>query len=373
MDCRLLRIGMPGSRALLGGLLLALLIGAFALPTVQAQSSGFSLRLYGNGTNDSDRVKIRLDNPARAVDVGGNFTIEFFMRALPGENNSRGCGTGDGYWINGNVIVDRDIYGNGDYGDYGIALFGQGGVIAFGVSRGSSGATLCGTRNVVDGSWHHIAVTRNTSTGALRLYIDGVLDGTATGPTGDVSYRNGRSTSWPNDPFLVIGAEKHDFDPPNYPSYSGWFDELRISNNLRYSANFTPPTAPFTTDANTVGLYHFDEGQGNTINDSSGTGSHGVRNFGGSPPGPEWSTLIPFAPVVVPGDCNADYRVDAGDLSALALEIADGDGSAASAAAGGTFPGHPVGCDANRDSLIDANDLTCIPLMVFAGPGATCP
>jgi len=92
----------------------------------------------------------------------------------------------------------------------------------------------------------------------------------------------------------VIGAEKHDF-APQYPSYSGWIDELRVSNSIRYSTTFTPPTLPFTTDANTVGLYHFDEGTGNAVGDSSGTGSNGTRSFGGSPAGPLWSTETPFA------------------------------------------------------------------------------
>jgi len=127
-------------------------------------------------------------------------------------------------------------------------LFGEAGVIAFGVTRGGNGETLCGSINVVDDVWHHIAVTRSADTGLLSLYVDGVLDGTVTGPTGDVSYRDGRASSYPNDPYLVIGAEKHDYDPV-YPSYSGWLDELRISTSVRYTEDFTPPTIPLAPDA----------------------------------------------------------------------------------------------------------------------------
>jgi hypothetical protein len=102
-----------------------------------------------------------------------------------------------------------------------------------------------------------------------------------------------------NDPFLVIGAEKHDAGA-QYPSYSGFIDEVRLSSALRYptSGNFAPPTQPFTPDASTVALYHFDEGQGDLIADSSGAAggpSTGVRNFGGSPAGPEWVADTPFA------------------------------------------------------------------------------
>jgi hypothetical protein len=102
---------------------------------------------------------------------------------------------------------------------------------------------------------HHVAVTRNQTSGPLRIFVDGVLDAEGSGPTGDVSYRDGRSTSNPKDRIIAIGAEKHDISTSQYPSYSGWVDELRISNTIRYTSNFTPPTSPFNSDANTAGLY----------------------------------------------------------------------------------------------------------------------
>lgn len=73
---------------------------------------------------------------------------------------------------------------------------------------------------------------------------------------------------------------------------------------------------------------------------------------------------------VAPGDCNTDNLVDAGDIPATVLEIFDGDGSNASAAAGGTYPGSPVGCDANQDTIIDAGDIPCTVLLIFNGPNA---
>ncbi len=269
-----------------------------------AQSAGFSLRFYGHGTGDIDRVKIPLDAPARPVDVGAtDFTLEFWLKANLADNpGTTSCGQNDG-WITGNIIFDRDVFGDGDYGDYGVSL--GSGRIAFGVNNGSSGTTVCSSAVVADGQWHHIALTRVRNTGQLRVFVDGVLSGQTTGPTGDISYRDGRATSWPNDPFLVIGAEKHDYDNSAYPSFSGLVDEVRLSNVVRYTANFTRPTAPFTADANTVALYHFDEGpaglcaSNQTIVDSSGaTGgpSNGICRPGGSAPaGPVYSTDTPFA------------------------------------------------------------------------------
>lgn len=263
--------------------------------TYLVHSQNFCMRFYGHGTGDIDRVKIPIDAPERPVDIGsGNFTIEFEMRALLSDNPKGGnavAGANDD-WTLGHVIIDRDIFGPGDYGDFGISLCN--GKIAFGINNGSQSRTIIGNTSVADNQWHHIAVTRQASNGAMRIYVDGALDASvSTGPTGDISYRNGRSTTWPNDPYLVLGAEKHDYDNVNYPSYNGHLDELRISNIIRYSGTFfSLPTMPFITDANTVGLYHFDEGSGSVLFDASGfTGgpSNGQVKFGGAgTPGPVW-------------------------------------------------------------------------------------
>jgi hypothetical protein len=292
--------------------LVALLAGLFALagllPGLAAAAS--SLRFHGNGQNGIDRVEIRLDAPSRPIDVRRNFTVEFWMKGSTAENQSGVCSPGADNWITGNIILDRDVDGPGDHGDWGISVFGgQGGRIAFGVARGENGAGICGSTPVLDGHWHHIAVTRRARSGTLRIFVDGVLDAEGTGPTGNVSYRDGRSGA-PKDPFLVIGAEKHDAGPA-FPSFAGWVDEIRISKGIRYQENFTRPRAPFSPDADTVGLYHLDEGSGNTVGDSSGAAggpSNGTRLFGGAPAGPEWSAdvaslgglpavgLQPFAP-----------------------------------------------------------------------------
>jgi hypothetical protein len=135
----------------------------------------------------------------------------------------------------------------------------------------------------------------------MNIYVDGQLDGSTNGPTGDISYRDGRSTSFSNDPFIVIGAEKHDVGS-EYPSFSGWLDDVHLSNVIRYNSNFSRPSAPFTTDSNTVALYHLDEGPAgpcnSTVLDSSnaiGGPSNGTCNYGGSnPAGPVYTNDTPF-------------------------------------------------------------------------------
>ena len=184
-----------------------LLVTAFLPVSAPAQSTR-SLRFFGNGMSDIDRVKICIDAPPVPADVGGNFTLEFWMKAGTADNGAGTCGAGGDGWIIGNIIFDRDVYNDGDFGDYGVALFENG--IGFGVAVGSSSNTICGSSDVDDGVWHHVAVTRDTSSGDLELFVDGVLGCVRHGPTGNASYRDGRATTFPADPFLVIGAEKHD-------------------------------------------------------------------------------------------------------------------------------------------------------------------
>lgn len=269
-----------------------LLLVLLLLPAVLF-GGGYSLRFYGNGHDDIDRVKIRLDQPHRNANIGqSDFTIEWWMKATPGENTASSCVSG-GNWIIGNTFLDRDVFGNGDFGDYGMSL--RNGRLAFGVQGPNlQSLDFCGTKNVADGFWHHVALQRAGS--VYRIFIDGILEMDRLGPAGDISYREGRTGGQINDPYLVIGAEKHDYTT-DFPSFKGWIDELRISNIARYGGGFARPSAPFISDANTMALYHFDEGGGPTAWDLSsvqGIRSDGVIRYGGTPFGPKWSVDTPF-------------------------------------------------------------------------------
>ncbi len=55
--------------------------------------------------------------------------------------------------------------------------------------------------------------------------------------------------------------------------FTGTIDAVRVSTTARYEKEFTPP-AEFKKDKDTFALYLFDEGKGDTLNDSSGNGYH---------------------------------------------------------------------------------------------------
>lgn len=283
---------------------------------VAGTASAGSLRFFGHGGSPGDdfvfpdRVKVLVEPPSAANVGSGDFTIEFFLRAPVGENTNPGLTCGFGIdWVNSNIVIDRDRFNQGR--KFGIGLLG--GAVAFGASDAFVDYTLCGGTDLRDGAWHHVAVERRASDGRMRVWVDGVLDAegpVSGGPTGDMSYPasavpgpycspdggSGAQSCENSDPYLVFGAEKHGFSGINY---SGWLDEVRLSNVLRYASPFPPPDAPFTPDASTLALYHFDEGSGTSVGDDSGGSSDGTLIFGGSPPsGPVWSTETPFVSAV---------------------------------------------------------------------------
>ena len=105
-----------------------------------------------------------------------------------------------------------------------------------------------------DGGTYHIAAVFDGDN--VRLYVDGRM----------VGERKTIGVLAPNGRTLDVG----------YGS-DAVVDELRVSDNARYSEDFTPPAASqqFQPDEHTLALYHFDEGSGDVLKDSSGNGHHG--------------------------------------------------------------------------------------------------
>jgi hypothetical protein len=282
-----------------------------AEPPISSSGAGYALRFFGTGNDDVDRVKIFIDDPATnepgpPVDIGAtDFTLEWWLRANLDDNPAAAVECGWNVdWIYGNIVFDRDRFSAGR--KFGISI--AGGQVVYGMTGDGTGDfTLCSITNVADGQWHHIAVERRREDGYLWLFVDGRLEAEETGPEGDVSYPDdaqpGNYCAGPcvnSDPFLVIGAEKHDAGSA-YPSFNGWIDEVQVSTTLRYTADFTPPVAPFQPDDQTVALWHFDEGDGTIAVDSTlGNLNPGQLRVGGPNQGPQW--VVSDAPLTGSGN-----------------------------------------------------------------------
>jgi Concanavalin A-like lectin/glucanases superfamily len=262
-------------------------------------SAGYALRFQATGGGEFGRVRTPIE-PNVPLDVGGDFTVEFWMRAEPGVNAGGSCQAGDDGWRDGNVIVDRDLVGAPDNGEWGVSL--SGGRIAFGVATTRGSQTICGLIDVADNRWHHVAATRRSADGQLRIYVDGTESAQGSGPTGDASYRDGRDAPLSGlDPLLLLGGPKQE-DGQAPPGFDGWIDEFRVSNRVRYTSPFDRPPGPWVTDSDTVALYHFDEGPSgpcsSTVLDSSGHGTHGqCRQGAAGSPTPLYVTETPFTTV----------------------------------------------------------------------------
>ena len=104
---------------------------------------------------------------------------------------------------------------------------------------------------------------------SLQCFVDGVSNPINTTVSSDDNNSG-------NDPFM-IGYGKIDGTDK---SFAGVIDEVRISSSARYPLR-TEDLEPllrgnrFTSDKQTLALYHFDEGTGDVLHDSSGNGHDG--------------------------------------------------------------------------------------------------
>lgn len=294
---------------------------AFAAAPSAAQDSAFALRFYGTGVappGQQDRARIPIDDDAPGLDAStpcdvgaAGFTIDFWIRGSLASNATADSG-GDNEsldlrWINGNIVVDRDIFG-GSQRDWGISI--AGGFVRFGVGRGDSGVhsenTIEGNINVLNGAWHHVACTRDFTAGQLRIFVDGLLDfaGGANVNRANLSYPNdgapGALSPW--GPYIVLAAEKHDAGP-GFPSFNGFMDEFRVWNvalsQSQILSRFDRVLAPGSAlAAGLVGSYRFEEGSDTSLANSSGSLAPAGVLIAGTPGNGEWvARSVDFANV----------------------------------------------------------------------------
>ncbi len=101
--------------------------------------------------------------------------------------------------------------------------------------------------------WMHLAAVEEYGK-ERRLYINGQLVDTEPSKPEWFGAKSGP---------LKLGA-----------TMVGLLGEARVSTVARYDKNFTPQFG-FKPDEHTLALYHFDEGEGNVLRDSSGNNHHG--------------------------------------------------------------------------------------------------
>ncbi len=135
-----------------------------------------------------------------------------------------------------------------------------------------------------DGSWHHLTVTWQQSSGALRLYKDGNLV-SAPAVAAGYAFMSGGA--------LVLGQEQDSVGGgfSSSQAFTGDCDEVRIWNKARSQAEIlaTMYADVLTNTAGLIAYYQFNDGAGNTASNSVSGGQ--ALNLVGT----VW-TNIPSAP-----------------------------------------------------------------------------
>jgi len=169
-------------------------------------------------------------------------TIMFWMRvpmaALPGPGNE------------GSMLMDRRT-GAGT-----VIVLSDAGAIWL---QCAGGANSYSAGYVVDDAWHHVAVTYDQSaSGAITIYVDGVLQG---------SQPNTAAWSWPATQQIELGRSHDGW----WRRYDGLMDDFRIYNRVLTDTEIATIAAPATSDTlvDTAALklrYNFDNaGIGQTV------------------------------------------------------------------------------------------------------------
>jgi hypothetical protein len=211
-------------------------ITGFEKTPVDPQFTSVSLLLHGDGTNGSTTItdSSRFANTVTAV---GNAQISTAQSKFGGSSIALD-GTGDELtttidsinirtnpftiesWCYLNSTVNFSLIGVNS--NFYIILAGANVLVGDAVVNNISVSSSI----LPTSAWFHMALSFDGTT--YRLFVDGVLRGSST-----TLLKNFNLSA------IRIGA---------YPGYAlnGYIDEFRITKGVaRYTANFTPPTAPF--------------------------------------------------------------------------------------------------------------------------------
>jgi hypothetical protein len=223
---------------------------------VDPQFTSVSLLLHGDGTNGSTTITDSSPTP-KTLTAAGTAQISTTQKkfgsasiSIPGSGSSVTSPTNEDFNLrSGDFTLETWVYVSSYPSNYVvIASYAQSTVSnttnyswSFGLRNNgtpyfdsSDNATafvqiLNGTASVLNETWSHIAVTRSGDT--FRAFANGTLAATAT--------KSG-AMFLPSSSILRLGAIG------SLLPFNGYIDDFRITKGVaRYTANFTPPTAPF--------------------------------------------------------------------------------------------------------------------------------
>jgi len=186
----------------------------------------------------------------------------------------------------------------GGTGGYALRITASGQAMAANVS-GTSDNSVFGTTVLAPGIWYHLAATFNPGTTSLKVYVNGVLEGTNN--SAGLPPANSSVT-------LKLGARGDDASTP----LNGSMDEARVWNLERTQAQIAASRS-VTIPGNSSGLvayYQFNESSGLTAADMTGNFNTGTLTNG-----PTWQ-VPSTAPVSSTGFATGTFSWSNGATTA---------------------------------------------------------
>jgi hypothetical protein len=243
--------------------------GDAKLSTAQKKFNTASLVLDGTGDyinlgSDPDFGFGLANRPSKPIAVTGNTVVSATQSKFGGASvffdgtgdyisttipyADLGFGTGEytiEFWAYRTVtqlgtIIDFHPSGAGNYHQVNLSSTG---LLRYSIN----GATVITGATLTLNTWCHVAITRSGT--SVKMFFNGNQTG--------VTYTD--STNYPASA-LTIGSSNLGAN-----GYGGYLDEVRISNNAKYTGTFITPAASFTPDINSVFLMHGDS----TISDDA--------------------------------------------------------------------------------------------------------
>jgi alkaline phosphatase len=223
-----------------------MLINSYAFGAVDPNFANVTILLHFDGTNNSTSI-VDSSSGARSVTANGDAKISTAQSKF-GESSLLLLGNSDYLTSSANSVfafgtgaftieafIKMTNFSNQFNTVVGTRSEPSNSTSAWGLSVLSSGALSFYTNGALSsagsrfsaGTWYHVAAVRQSTT--LTLYIDGT------------SVASGSNSMNFTNAGLYVGSVG-----PNNEFFNGNIDELRLTKGVaRYTANFTPPTAPF--------------------------------------------------------------------------------------------------------------------------------
>ena len=229
-------------------LVITLYISTFSTAFAQSDSSAFYVIPVGFATAQYITAPI-----TPSLQFTDEFTLECWVYIL--NSNSQEIHLIESY--------------SGNSGGYVLRIGQNGAILAY--AMGSSQPSLSGFSNVFPNQWNHLAATYSTTTGELKVFLNGVQDGVSTPGI----------TIFNNAALLKIGARGDDSDI-NSPIY---MDEVRMWNVARTEAQIAASMNECLV-GNEPGLalyYDFENDVATTVTDKTANGNNGTIVSNGTP------------------------------------------------------------------------------------------